>query len=115
MKKLKATWTIDMTALEDANRGYEMTIEPGGLYEVWLILDDHPKPAIAIRQSDHIGVWQVLVEGRLIPQQSGRIFRTGTATLPPTSVEELQRLMADQIQQYQDQKILKLLIEKENP
>jgi hypothetical protein len=30
-------------------------------------------------------------------------------------VEELQRLMADQIQQYQDQKILKLLIEKENP
>ena len=118
MKKLKATWSIDIKAYEDRARGYEMTIESGGLYEVWLTLDDHPKPAITIRPAsplDHIEIWEVLVDGRLITQRSGRIFRTGTATSPPSSVEELQRLMADQIQQDQDQQILKLLTEKENP
>lgn len=118
MKKLKATWLIDTKAYDDRSRGYEMTIESGGLYEVWLTLDDHPKPAVAIRQAghlDHIGVWEVLVDGRLIPQRSGRIFRTGTATPPPSSMEELQRLMADQIQQDNDQKILKLLTEMGNP
>ena len=118
MKKLKATWSIDTKAYEDRARGYEMTIESGGLYEVWLTLGDHPKPAVAIRPGDGLdpsGVWEVLVDGRLITQRGGRIFRTGTATSPPTSVEELQRLMADQIQQDQDQQILKLLTEKENP
>ena len=118
MKKLKATWAIDMKALEDTSRGYEMTIEPGGLYEVWLTLDDHPKPAITIRPAsplDHIEIWEVLVDGRLITQRSGRIFRTGTATSPPSSVEELQRLMAENLQRDQDQKILKLLTEKESP
>lgn len=118
MRQLKSVWSIDTKAFDDRTREYEMTIESGGLYEVWLTIDDHPKPAIAIRQSDgldHIGVWQVLVDGRLIPQRSGRIFRAGTATPPPSEVEELQRLMADQIRQDQDQKILKLLTEKESP
>ena len=118
MKKLKATWSIDIKAYEDRARGYEMTIESGDLYEVWLTFDDHPKPAVAIRPGDgldYIGVWEVLVDGRLTTQRSGRIFRTGTATSPPTSMEELQRLMTDQIQQDQDHQILKLLTKKENP
>ena len=118
MRQLKATWSIDTEAFDDRSRGYEMTIESGGLYEVWLTLDDHPKPAVAIRQAchlDHIGVWEVLVDGRLIPQRSGRIFKTGTATSPPTSMEELHRVMSDQIQQDQDQKFLKLLTETGNP
>lgn len=118
MKKLKAVWSVDTKAFDDRSRGYEMTIESGGLYEVWLTLDDHPKPAIAIRQSDsleHFGVWQVLVDGRLIPQRSGRIFVTGTAKPPPGSMKDHQRLMADQIRENEDQKILKLLCEEGNP
>ena len=116
MRQLKATWSIDTEAFDDRSRGYEMTIESGGLYEVWLTLDDHPKPAVAIRPAgslDHIGVWEVLVDGRLITQRSGRIFVTGTAKPPP--MEELQQLIADQIQQDNDQKILKLLTEMRNP
>ena len=112
MKKLKATWTIDMKALEDANRGYEMTIESGGLYEVWLTLDDHPKPAVVIGPAsplDHIEVWEVLVDGRLITQRGGRIFRTGTAKPHPGAIEEMQQMIMDQIAYAEDQKILRSL------
>ena len=115
MKKLKATWSIDTKAYDDRSRGYEMTIETGGLYEVWLTLGDHPKPAIAIRPLDYIGVWEVLVDGRLTTQRSGRIFKTGTAKPHPGAFDEMQKMIMDQIQQDQDQQILKRLTEKENP
>ena len=44
MPKLKATWSIDLKAMEHTDRGYHMDIEPGGLYEIWLPFDEHPKP-----------------------------------------------------------------------
>jgi hypothetical protein len=115
MKKLKATWTIDMKALEDANRGYEMTIESGGLYEVWLALDDHPKPAVVIG-TPAAEVWEVLVDGQLITQRGGRIFRTGTAKPPPYALGEMQQMIMEQIAYAEDQKFLKLVSEmtKEN-
>ena len=112
MKKLKATWQVDTQSLEDTNRGYEMTIEPGGLYEVWLTLDDHPKPAITIRPAsplDHIEIWEVLVDGRLITQRGGRIFRTGTAKPHPGALDEMQKMIMDQIAYAEDQKILRFL------
>jgi hypothetical protein len=114
VKKLKATWQVDTKVLEDVQRGYEMTIEPGGLYEVWLILDDHPKPAIAIRPAsplDHIEIWEVLVDGQLITQRGGRIFGTGTAKPHPSSMEEIMSAMKEEIRRTEDQKMLKLLSE----
>lgn len=110
MSKLKATRSIDHTS-----RGYHMDIEPGGLYEVWLPFNEHPKPAIAIRHIpghlDHIEIWEVLVDGRLITQRAGRIFRTGTAKPPTGSMEEIMSAMKEGIQHTEDQKILKLLSE----
>ena len=110
MRKLKATWAIDMKALEDGNRGYEMTIEPGGLYEVWLALDDHPKPAVVIGMPA-AEVWSVLVDGQLITQRGGRIFRTGTAKPHPYALSEMQQMIMDQIEHAEDQKFLKLISE----
>ena len=120
MKKLKATWSIDAKAFENGARGYEMVIEPGGLYEVWLALDDHPKPAITIRPAsplDHIEIWEVLVDGRLITQRGGRIFRTGTAKPHPGALDKMQKMIMDQIAHAEDQKFLKLVSEmtEENP
>ena len=91
-----------------------MTIESGGLYEVWLTLDDHPKPAITIRPAsplDHIEIWEVLVDGRLITLRRGRIFRTGTAKPHPGAFDEMQKMIMDQIAHAEDQKILKLISE----
>lgn len=115
MSKLKATWSIDLKAMEHTDRGYHMDIEPGGLYEIWRSLDVHPKPAIAISRIpdhlDHIEIWEVLVDGILITQRAGRIFRTGTAKPHPSSVEEIMSAMKEGIQRTEDQKILKLLSE----
>ena len=113
MKKLKATWSINTKAYEDRSRGYEMTIESGGLYEVWLPLDDHPKPAVAIGPSADLrgraGDWEVLVDGQLIVQRGGRIFRTGTATYPVDLAAELTMKICQQIAHAEDQKILRFL------
>lgn len=113
MKKLKATWQVDTQSLEGVNRGYDMTIESGGLYEVWLPLDDHPKPAVAIGPPADLrgraGDWEVLVDGRLIVQRGGRIFRTGTATYPVDLAAELTMKMCQQIAHAEDQKILRFL------
>jgi len=110
MPKLKATWSIDHT-----DRGYHMDIEPGGLYEIWRTLDVHPKPTIAISRIpdhlDHIEIWEVLVDGILITQRAGRIFRTGTAKPPPSNMEAIMSAMKEEIQHVEDQKILKLLSE----
>ena len=119
MSQLNATWSVDTTALEDSNRGYPMTIERGGLYEVWLPLDDHPKPAVAIGPPADLrgraGDWEVLVDGRLIVQRGGRIFRTGTATYPVDLETELTMRVSQQIAAAEDAKIIKLLSEMENP
>ena len=119
MRQLKATWSVDSNVLEDTLRGYPMTIEPGGLYEVWLPLDDHPKPAVAIGPpADLRGraeVWEVLVDGQLIVQRGGRIFRTGTATYPVDLGAELKMKISRQIAAAEDAKILKLLCKEGNP
>jgi hypothetical protein len=92
-----------------------MDIESGGLYEVWLSLDDHPKPAIAIRHiPDHLArieIWEVLVDGTLMAQRAGRIFRTGTAKPHLSAIDEIQQMIADQVRHMEDQKFLKLLSE----
>ena len=118
MSKLKATWSIDLKAMEHTDRGYHMDIEPGGLYEIWLSLDVHPKPAIAISRIpahlDQIETWEVLVDGILITQRAGRIFRTGTAKPHPSNMETMMLAMLamkEEIQHTEDQKILKLLSE----
>ena len=116
MKKLKATWSIDMKTLEDVSRGYEMTIEPGGLYEVWLELDDPPRPAVVIGMPA-AEIWSVLVDGQLITQRGGRIFKTGTAKPHPYALSEMQQMIMDQVVRAEDQKFLKLISEmtEENP
>jgi hypothetical protein len=115
MSKLKATWSIDLKAMEHTDRGYHMDIEPGGLYEIWRTLDVRPKPAIAISRIpahlDQIETWEVLVDGILITQRAGRIFRTGTAKPHPSDLEEIMSAMKEEIQHVEDQKILKLLSE----
>jgi hypothetical protein len=114
MPKLKATWSIDLKEMEHTSRGYHMDIEPGGLYEIWRSLDVHSRPAIAIRQIPdhlHIEIWEVLVDGILITQRAGRIFRTGTAKPHPSSMEEIMSAMKEGVQHVEDQKILKLLSE----
>jgi len=112
MKKLKATWRARrLQALEDFQRGYEMTIEPGGLYEVWLLLEEQPKPAVAIRYLENIEIWEVLVDGQVITQGARRIFRTGTAKPSPSALAEMQQMIADQVRHMEDQKILKFLSE----
>jgi len=115
MPKLKATWSTDLKSMERIDRGYHMDIEPGGLYEIWLSLDVRPKPAIAIRHIpdylDQIETWEVLVDGILITQRAGRIFRTGTAKPPPSNMEAIMSAMKEEIQHVEDQKILKLLSE----
>lgn len=117
MKTLKAVWSVDTTAFEDINRGYPMTIEPGGLYEVWLPLDDHPKPAVAIGlRSDirgNMAIWDVLTDGQVITQRAGRIFKTGTATPVKDAIGEMSRMILDQISREEDAKILKSLSEME--
>lgn len=110
MSKLKATRSIDHTS-----RGYHMDIEPGGLYEIWLPFDEHPKLAVTIsciterRAANKI--WEVLVNGQVITQRSDRIFRIGSAKPPPNSTEETMSAMQEEIQRMEDQKILKLLSE----
>jgi hypothetical protein len=115
MPKLKATWSIDLKAMEHTDRGYHMDIEPGGLYEIWRSLDIHPKPAVAISRIpahlDHIEIWGVLVDGILITQRAGRIFRTGTAKPHPGSMEEIMSAMKEGIRHTEDQKMLKCLSE----
>lgn len=105
--------TAPLFSNEDRNRGYEMTIEPGGLYEVWLPFDDHPKLAVAIGIPAGLRgateVWEVLVEDQLITQRGGRIFRIGTATPPYDVVEEMTMLISRQITHTEDQKFLRLL------
>jgi hypothetical protein len=111
MKKLKATWQVDTKVLADFQRGYEMNIEPGGLYEVWLSLEERPKPAVAIRYLENIDIWEVLVDGQVITQDTRRIFRTGTAKPSPSALAEIQQMIADQVRHMEDQKILKFLSE----
>jgi hypothetical protein len=92
-----------------------MDIEPGGLYEIWRSLDIHPNPAVAISRIpahlDHIEIWEVLVDGILITQRAGRIFRTGTAKPHPSSMEEIMSAMKEGIRRTEDQKFLKRLSE----
>lgn len=115
MSRLNATWSVDAQAFEDSNRGYPMTIEPGGLYEVWLPFSEGPQPAVAISQErvtgDGLCIWNILTDGRMITQREGRIFATGTAKRPELTVEEMNRMVAQEIAAAEDQRILKLLSE----
>ena len=92
-----------------------MTIEPGGLYEVWLPFSEGPQPAVAISQErvtgDGLCIWNILTDGRLITLRRGRIFRTGTAKPHPGAFDEMQKMIMDQIAHAEDQKILKLISE----
>lgn len=119
MRQFKAMWSVDTTSLEDFNRGYPMTIEPSGLYEIWLPFSDEPQPAVAIGFLDDsrtsIKIWEVLSGGRLITQREGRFFRTGTARPPPDGIQEMQEMIARQIAAEEDAKILKLLCKEGNP
>lgn len=117
MSRLNATWSVDAQAFEDSNRGYPMTIEPGGLYEVWLPFSEGPQPAVAISQEragprgGGLRIWNILTDGRMITQREGRIFVTGTAKHPELAVEEMNRMVAQEIAAAEDQRILKLLSE----
>ncbi len=110
MPKLKAKWEVDKKALEDIHRGYEMNIEPGGLYEVWLLLEERPKPAVAICYLENIEAWETLVNGQVITIRPRRIFMTGTATPHPTALAEIQQMIANQIMYENDKSSWSLLV-----
>jgi hypothetical protein len=67
-------------------RDYELEIEVGSLYEVWLHHDwEEPKPCVPVIQiaTDVLSPnWEVLVDGQVKEIYAGKIFRPGTATRP---------------------------------
>jgi hypothetical protein len=78
--------TFNTAMSRSGRRDYELEIEVGGLYEVWLHHDwEEPKPCVPVIQiaSDVVSPnWEVLVDGEVKEVHAGQIFRTGTATRP---------------------------------
>jgi hypothetical protein len=71
-------------------RTYDLDIEEGGLYEIWLTPSWRaPKTCLAVRCSHPQGnFWDVLVDGTVKRIAATRIFTPGTSTEPtfaPTS------------------------------
>ena len=78
--------TSDTAMSRSGWRDYELEIEVGGLYEVWLHHDwEEPKPCVPVIQiaTDALSPnWEVLVDGQVKEVHAGQIFRPGTATRP---------------------------------
>lgn len=99
--------TSNTTMSRSGWRDYELEIEVGGLYEVWLHHDwEEPKPCVPVIQiaSDVISPnWEVLIDGGVKEVDAGQIFRTGTATRPappitfPTMKKVWPSLIANEI------------------
>lgn len=65
-------------------RTYDLDIEEGGLYEIWLTPSWRaPKTCLAVRCSHPQGnFWDVLVDGTVKRIAATRVFAPGTATEP---------------------------------
>ena len=90
--------TADAAMSRSDWRDYELEIEVGSLYEVWLHHDwEEPKPCVPVIQiaTDAISPnWEVLVDGQVKEIYAGKIFRPGTATrpAPPLTFPTLKRV-----------------------
>ena len=74
-------------------RYYDLTIETGKLYEVWLTHDGEPEACVAIRDitptkesSRPFDIWEVLVGSQLKRIASNNIFEVGKSTRPPETL-----------------------------
>ena len=63
-------------------RYYDLTIETGKLYEVWLRHDDKQEVCVAVKMLMH-GFWEVLIGSKLKLIASNKIFEIGKSTRPP--------------------------------
>ena len=109
-RALKAKWTLDDSEVE-AKVKPAQEIKIGGLYEVWFDESAGAQPALAIGPAS-FRCFKVLVNGKseTITQES--IFETGTA--PPPDILNMSYMystFSHQMQEEEDQKILKMLSE----